>query len=287
MIGPFRGGRAITASGVPGQPDVFYFGAVAGGVWKTTNGGVTWNPIFDSQPIASIGALAVAPSDPNLIYVGTGEADLRSNNTFGNGVYKSTDAGQSWESIGLKDTQHIGRILVDPRDPNIVLVAALGHAYGPNEQRGVFRSSDGGQTWNKVLYKDERTGAIDLAFAADDSKVVYAALWSAQRPPWSTYPPIDGEGSGIYKSTDGGVTWTPVTGHGLPDGKWGRVGLATGKGKGINRVYALIDQKEEGGLFRSDDGGSTWERVGTDPRIRERSWYFSGITVDPTDPDIV
>jgi len=287
MIGPFRGGRALAAAGVPGQPDTFYFGAVGGGVWKSTNAGLTWTPIFDQQPIASIGALALAPSDPNVIYVGTGEADMRSDITFGDGVYKSTDAGRTWKNIGLRDTRQIGRILVDPRDPNIVLVAALGHAYGPNSERGVFRSTDGGQTWTKVLYKDDHTGAIDLAFAPDDSKIVYASLWSTQRPAWSVYPPETGEGSGIYKSSDGGLTWTQLSGHGLPAGTWGRVGLATGKSEGINRVYALIDEKENGGLFRSDDGGNTWERMGTDSRIRERSWYFSGITVDPANPDIV
>ena len=287
MIGPFRGGRALAAAGVPGQPETFYFGSVAGGVWKSTNAGLTWNPIFDQQPIASIGALAIAPSDPNVIYVGTGEADMRSNITFGDGVYKSTDAGRTWKNVGLRDSRQIGRLLVDPRDPNVVLVAALGHAYGPNRQRGVFRTTDGGQTWTKVLYKDDHTGAIDLVFASGDSRIVYAALWSTQRPPWSVYPPETGEGSGIYKSSDGGVTWTQLTGHGLPAGKWGRIGLATASARGISRVYALIDEKENGGLFRSDDGGASWQRVGSDSRIRERSWYFSGITLDPANPDIV
>ncbi|HZU44656.1 MAG TPA: hypothetical protein VE994_18405 [Terriglobales bacterium] len=287
MIGPFRGGRSLTAAGVPGQSDTYYFGAVGGGIWKTTNGGVTWNPIFDAQPIASIGALALAPSNPDIIYAGTGEADMRSDLTFGNGVYKSTDAGRTWTHVGLPDTRHIGRILIDPRNPDVVLVGALGHAYGPNPERGVFRSTDGGQTWTKVLYKDEHTGAIDLAFAPDDPQTVYAALWDAQRPPWSNYPPLEGTGSGIYKSTDGGVTWMQLTGHGLPGGTWGRVGLATGNGKGINRVYALIDQKDEGGLYRSDDAGNSWRRVGDDPRIRERSWYFTGVTVDPADPNVI
>ncbi|MGZ4831963.1 MAG: WD40/YVTN/BNR-like repeat-containing protein, partial [Terriglobales bacterium] len=186
MIGPFRGGRALTATGVRGQRDVYYFGAVGGGVWKTSNSGQTWTPIFDSQPIASIGSLAVAPSDGNILYVGTGEASIRSDISFGNGVYKSTDAGKTWTHVGLEDTRHIGRVLIDPKDANVVFVAALGHAYGPNQERGVFRTTDGGRTWQKVLYKDPNTGAIDLAFDPDNSKIVYATLWNAHRPPWST-----------------------------------------------------------------------------------------------------
>src|SRR5690242_6544555 len=183
MIGPFRGGRSIAVSGIEGQPNTYYFGAVGGGVWKTTNGGETWKPIFDSQPIASIGALAIAPSDPNIIYVGSGEADFRSDLTYGNGVYKSTDGGNTWSNIGLRDTQHIGRIIVDPRNPNTVLLAALGHAYGPNPERGVFRSTDGGSTWQKVLFKDANTGAIDVQFDPDNSHTVFAALLSDRRPP--------------------------------------------------------------------------------------------------------
>ncbi len=176
MIGPFRGGRAVAVSGVIGQPNVFYFGSVCGGVWKTTNAGRTWAPIFDSQPVASIGAVAVAPSDPNVIYVGSGEADFRSDICSGNGAYKSTDAGRTWTRIGLDDTRHIGRVLVDPHDPRVVFVAALGHAYGPNAERGVFRSKDGGESWQKVLFKDENTGAIDIAFDPRDSRIIYAAL---------------------------------------------------------------------------------------------------------------
>lgn len=286
MIGPFRGGRALTASGVPGQPDTWYFGAVGGGVWKTIDGGNTWSPIFDGQPIASIGAICVAPSDANTIYVGTGEADMRSDISFGNGIYKSIDAGLTWKYLGLKDTQQIGRILVDPHNPNIVLAAALGHGYGPNNERGVFRSDDGGETWRKVLFTNDHTGAIDLAADPGDFRIVYAALWNAHRTPWSQYQPDGGPGSGIYKSTDGGSTWTQITGNGLPGGDWGRVGIAVARGKGINRVYALIDAKK-GGLFRSDDGGTNWELVGTDPRITERAWYFSGVTVDPENPDVV
>jgi len=286
MIGPFRGGRTLTAVGVPGEPNTYYFGAVAGGIWKTTNGGNTWSPIFDQQPIASIGALALAPSNPNVIYVGTGEADMRSDISFGNGVYKSVDTGRSWTHLGLADTRHIGRILVDPRNSEVVLVAALGHAYGPNAERGVFRSADGGRSWQRVLYKDENTGAIDLAADPDAPNIIYAALWNARRTPWSQYPPVSGPGSALYRSSDGGLTWAPVRDHGLPAGEWGRIGIAFGKGKGLKRIYLLIDAAE-GGVFRSDDGGNHWERVGTDQRIRERAWYFSGITVDPQDPDVV
>src|SRR5579859_1910396 len=225
MIGPFRGGRTVAVSGVEGQPSVYYFGAVGGGICKTTNSGLTWEPIFDSQPISSIGALAVAPSDPNIIYAGTGEPDFRSNLTYGNGVYKSNDGGKTWANIGLRDSRHIGRIVIDTKDPNVVLVAALGHAYGPNSERGVFRSTDGGGTWQKVLFKDENTGAIDIAIDPGNPQTIYASLWSARRPPWSTYPPMSGSGA-IYRSDDSGATWTHIIGGGLPEGDWGRVGLA-------------------------------------------------------------
>jgi len=300
MIGPFRGGRSLTAAGIRppqqaktvpvgdpgrGQRDVYYFGAVGGGVWKTTNGGRTWQPIFDAQPIASIGSLAVAPSDANIIYVGTGEASIRSDISFGNGMYKSTDAGQTWLHIGLEDTRHIGRVLIDPKHPNIVFVAALGHAYGPNQERGVFRSTDGGRTWQKVLFKDENTGAIDLAFDPDNSRIIYATLWNAHRPAWSTYAPIQGVGSGLYKSTDGGTTWAQIAGNGLPAADWGRAGIATSR----DVVYLLVDvlTGNEGGLYRSDDRGATWRRVSNDRRIFGRQWYFGEVTADPMNPDAV
>jgi photosystem II stability/assembly factor-like uncharacterized protein len=285
MIGPFRGGRALTAAGVRGQRDVYYFGAVGGGVWKTTNGGHTWFPIFDGQPIASIGSLAVAPSDANVLYLGTGEASIRSVISFGNGVYKSTDAGKTWTHIGLEDTRHIGRVLIDPKDPNIVFVAALGHAYGPNAERGVFRTTDGGRSWQKVLYKNENTGAIDLAFDPENSKIVYATLWNAHRPPWSSYPPIQGPGGGLYKSSDGGSAWTEIKGNGLPAADWGRAGVATSG----NVVYLLVDvlKGNEGGLYRSDDRGVSWRRVSNDKRTYGRQWYFGEITVDQKNPDIV
>jgi photosystem II stability/assembly factor-like uncharacterized protein len=284
LVGPFRGGRAITATGVPGHPDRFYFGSVGGGVWRSDNAGRTWEPIFDSQPVASIGAVTVAPSDPNVIYVGSGEADMRSDISYGNGVYKSVDGGTTWTRIGLTDTRQIGRILVDPHDPSLVFVAALGHAYGPNRERGVFRSKDGGKTWTDVLFKDENTGAVDLAFDPSDSKTILAALWQTRRPPWNVYPPSNGPGSGLYRSVDGGDTWTHVT-EGLPVAKLGRIRLAFAPSE-PRRVYALVDA-EEGGLYVSEDGGLGWKRASSDPRIWERGWYFGGVTVDPKDANTV
>ena len=284
MIGPHRGGRTIAVSGVEGQPNVYYFGGVGGGVWKTTNGGITWEPIFDSQPISSIGAISVAASNPSIIYVGTGEADFRSNLTYGNGVYKSTDGGSTWKNIGLTASQHISRIAIDPHNPDVVFVAAMGSAYGPSAERGVFRSTDGGSTWQKVLFKDENTGAIDITLDPDNPKTVWAALVHDQRPPWSAYPPVTTNGA-IFKSTDDGAEWKPVTEGGLPEGDWGRVGLAVARGTHGQRVYALIDTKE-GGVFKSDDGGQTWARTGKDPRLG-RLWYFGEIYVDPKNPDTV
>jgi photosystem II stability/assembly factor-like uncharacterized protein len=286
-IGPFRGGRALAATGVPGEPETFYFGAVGGGVWKTTDAGRVWKPIFDAAPIASVGALAVAPSNPSVLYVGTGEADMRSDISFGGGVYKSTDAGQTWRNVGLRETRHIGRILIDAHNPEIVLVAALGRAYGPNPERGVFRSTDGGLSWHKVLYKDENTGAIDLAFDPDDSQTVFATLWRTRRPPWSTYAPLGGPGSGLYKSTDEGSTWTQISGYGLPTGELGRIGVAVAAGTHGQRVYAVVDARQNGGLYRSDDGGANWKLVSTDRRIHQRGWYFGTVTADPLDPNTV
>src|SRR5262249_26652320 len=239
LVGPFRGGRAIAATGVPGEPERFYFGSVGGGVWKSDNAGRTWDPIFDDQPVASIGAIAVAPSSPDVLYVGSGEADMRSDISSGNGMYKSTDGGRTWARIGLVDSQQIGRILVDPKDPNLVFVAALGHAYGPNAERGVFRSRDGGKTWQRVLFKDENTGAIDLAIDPKNPKTILAAMWQTRRPPWNVYPPSNGPGSGLYRSDDGGETWRPIEGGGLPSEKLGRIGIAFAPSDS-RRVYAIV-----------------------------------------------
>src|SRR5215471_3842804 len=285
MIGPFRGGRIAAVSGVIGDATTFYFGSVGGGVWKTTNAGTTWVPIFDSQPIASIGAIAVAPSNPNVIYVGTGEADIRSQNSFGDGVYKSTDAGKTWQNIGLRDTRHIAAIRVDPRNPDLVYVAALGHIYGPHPDRGVYRSRDGGRNWQKVLDRGTETGAADLAMDPSNPQVLYATVWNARRSVWSQYAPLEGPGSGLLKTTDGGDHWTRVSGQGLPEAAWGRSGLAVAAGR--KRVYLLVDAGQQSGLYRSEDAAQTWTRVSSDARLTSRKWYFSGITVDPKNPDLV
>ncbi|HEV2287991.1 MAG TPA: hypothetical protein VGR81_03465 [Candidatus Acidoferrales bacterium] len=284
LIGPFRGGRAVAVTGVPGKPDVFYFGAVGGGVWKSSNAGLVWNPIFDSEHIASIGAIAVAPSDTNVIYVGSGEPDMRSDISYGNGMYKSTDGGKTWTHIGLEDTRQIGDIVVDPHDANLVYVAAMGHSYGPNGDRGVFRSTDGGATWKKILFKDENTGAIDLSLDPESPKTIYAALWQTRRPPWNVYPPSNGPGSGLYKSTDGGDNWTQLT-NGLPTDGLGRIGVAVAPSDS-NRVYAIVDAKD-GGLYRSDDAGQTWKLADNEPRIWGRGWYFGGVTVDPKNENVL
>ncbi len=285
LIGPFRGGRVLAVTGVPGQPNLFYFGAVGGGVWKTANAGRTWEPVFDGDPMASIGAIAVAPSNPDVIYVGTGEADMRSDISYGNGMYKSADAGRTWTHIGLEETRQIGRILVDPRNPDTVFVAALGHAYGPNPERGVYRSRDGGKTWQKVLFKDNDTGAIDLASDPRNPQTIYAALWQTRRPPWNVYPPSNGPGSGLYKSADGGDTWEKWAGRGLPSEGLGRIGIGVAPSD-PKRLYLIVDAKE-GGLYRSDDAGQNWRRVDSEARIWGRGWYFCEVVVDPKDPDTV
>ncbi len=284
-IGPPRGGRVLPVTGVRGEPELYYFGSVGGGVWKTTDAGRTWNPIFDSQPVASIGAIAVAPSNPNVIYVGSGEADMRSSISTGNGMYKSTDGGKNWTRIGLTDSRQIARILVDSSDPDRVWVAALGHAYGPNAERGVFRSGDGGKTWQRILFKDENTGAIDLAFEPGNQQTIWAALWQTRRPPWSIYPPSNGPGTGLYRSTDAGGHWEQISGNGLPTEGLGRIGIAFAPSH-PQRIFLIVDAKD-GGLYRSDDSGHNWKRVSNDRRIWERGWYFGGVTVDPKDPDTV
>jgi len=310
MLGPFRGGRCDAVSGVPGRPDEFYFGHVNGGVWKTIDAGRTWFPIFDDQPVASIGALAVAPSAPDVIYVGSGESTLRDSVGFGDGVYKSTDAGRTWTHLGLAETQHIGKIAVDPKNPDVVFVAAIGHLYAANPDRGLFRSRDGGRTWQKVLYMDENVGAVEVVIDPTDARVVYAGLWNTRRPPWFTYAPTNGPGGGIYKSTDGGSTWNQLT-AGLPPTGIGRTGIAVAPSN-PRRVYAVVDclvpdpnappppppapqapgrpsppPPGQGGVFRSDDAGATWRRVGSDQALWGRGWYFEKIAVDPKDADIV
>jgi photosystem II stability/assembly factor-like uncharacterized protein len=285
LVGPFRGGRVVAASGVVGQDNVYYFGAVAGGVWKTTDGGMNWKPIFDKVKEASpsIGALAVASSDPNVIYVGTGEACIRGNIVGGNGVFKSIDAGATWKFVGLADTHSIGRLIINPQNPDIAFVAALGHPYAENQERGVFRTRDGGKTWEKVLYKDSKTGAIDITFDPTNANILYAAMWQAKRTPWSM--DSGGPGSGLYKSIDGGTTWKEIKGHGLPETVIGRIGVSV-SGANPNRVYAVVEA-DKGGIFKSDDAGETWRLMTDDHNYRQRAWYYSHIFADPKATDTV
>ena len=287
LVGPFRGGRAVAVTGAPDRQLVFYFGAVDGGVWKTTNAGQSWTNITDGRSsIASVGAIAVAPSDPNVIYVGAGEADFREDLTGGDGMWRSTDGGATWTHLGLDDTRHIAAVRVDPRDPNTVYVAAMGHAFGPNVMRGVYRSRDGGATWQRVLFLDDSTGAIDLALDPSNPRILYAAMWKFQRFPWGFSA---GAGhSGLWKSSDGGDSWTELThDKGLPAGPVGRIGIAVSPAN-PRRLFASVEAPDStGGIFRSDDAGLTWSRVNADQKFMVRPWYFSGVTADPKDDNTV
>lgn len=312
-----RGGRAVGVAGHASQPDTFYFGSVGGGVWKTENSGRTWFPVSDRGiPIGSIGAIAVTPSDANTIYVGTGESDIRSQNSYGTGMFKSVDAGKTWTHIGLENTRQIGRVVVDPANANRVYVAALGHIYAPNADRGVYRSIDGGKTWKKILFDSARpneVGAVDIAIDPKSPRVLYASLWSTRRPPWSVYAPSNMPGSGLFKSVDGGDTWKRLTG-GLPtDDFVGRIGIAVSPSN-PKRLWAVVDNtgaaiakplgggsgaagsgrqpranppaaKTGGGVYLSDDAGATWRLANDENRLWGRGWYFGGVAVDPTNPD--
>jgi photosystem II stability/assembly factor-like uncharacterized protein len=273
------------AAGIPGNGTTFFTGSVDGGVWKTENAGVTWVPLTDKTPIASIGALAVAPSNAEVLYVGTGESDIRSDLASGDGVYKSVDGGKTWSHLGLAETRQISRIVVDPQNADVVYVGALGHAYGANPERGVYKSTDGGKTWSHALDLGPDIGVSDLAIAAGNPQVLFAGTWQAHRPPWSTYAPISGGHGGIFRSTDAGATWTQLKGNGLPDGEWGRVGV-TVSGDG-QRVYALIGAGKKSGLYRSDDGGANWTFANSDSRLTSRDWYFNQPTIDPNNADTV
>jgi len=309
-VGPMRGGRTYAVSGNVSQPDTYYMGSVGGGVWKTENSGRTWYPIADDPvtgiPIGSIGAIAVAPSDPNIVYVGTGEPDIRSQHSYGIGLFKSTDAGKTWHSIGLSETRQIGKIVVDPADPNRVYVAALGHVYKANPERGVYRSTDGGAHWKKVLAsaKDPNdVGAVDLALDPQNPRTIYASIWGTRRPPWSVYAPSNLPGGGLYKSIDGGDSWHQL-GGGLPtDDFVGKIGIAVAPSNS-NRLYAVVDDlgaaiarrgssaaqaasapKPSGGIYISDDAGESWRLVNNEQRLWGRGWYFGQFTVDPMNPD--
>ncbi len=281
LIGPFRGGRATAVTGIPDQPYVYYFGCCGGGVWKTVDGGLSWKPVSDgSFRTGSVGAVAVSGWDPNVVYVGMGEAPVRGNVSHGDGVYKSTDAGQTWKHMGLKNTSQISRIRIHPRNPDLVYVAALGHVYGPNKERGVFRSNDGGKTWEKILFEDDKTGAIDLILDPSNPRIIYAALWEFFRTPYSLSS--GGPGSGLYKSKDGGDTWEEISKNsGLPREILGKIGVSVSPVK-PDRIWAIIEAKD-GGVFRSDDGGESWRKVNDDRFLRQRAWYYSRIYADTKD----
>jgi len=284
LIGPFRGGRSLTAAGIPGDPTTYYFGATGGGVWKSTDGAMTWSSVFDKEGTSAIGSIAVANSNHNVIYVGTGEACIRGNISHGDGVYRSLDAGKTWRNVGLKDSRAIGKVIVNPTNPDIVFVAALGHPFGANTERGIFRTTDGGKTWEKVLYKDENTGGIDVAFDPHNPNILFAALWQARRTSWSMES--GGPGSGIYRSNDGGTTWKHMEEHGLPKGPYGKIGVAVAANS--DRVYALIEaHNPDGGLYRSDDGGESWQLVNPDHSLWQRPWYYMHVIADPRDENVL
>jgi photosystem II stability/assembly factor-like uncharacterized protein len=286
-VGPSIGGRVVTVDGVPSQPDLFYAGTVGGGVWTSANDGISWQNITDGKlpgDSASIGALAVAPSNPRIIYIGTGEDDIRNDMIPGDGIYKSTDAGKTWTPAGLSDTHTIAKLVVDPRDPQVVYAASMGHVFVPGPHRGIFKTTDGGKTWKKILFVDNKTGAIDLVMDPQDHNILYATMWQAQRMPWGLND--GGPGSGLYKSTDGGAHWTNISRHpGLPQGNLGRIGVSV-VASHPNVVYTIV-QAKGGGVFRSDDAGASWKRVNSEWKLRQRGFYYTAIYADPKDPNTI
>ncbi|HEV2063900.1 MAG TPA: glycosyl hydrolase [Thermoanaerobaculia bacterium] len=280
--GPHRGGRVTAVAGVRGQPLVYYQGATGGGVWKTTDAGASWTPVSDKDfKTGSVGAIGVAESDPNVVYAGMGESPIRGNVSHGDGVYKSTDAGKTWTNVGLKNTYQISRVRVYPKNPDLVYVAAQGHVWGSNPERGIFRSKDGGKTWDKVLFVSEKTGATDLVMDATNPRVLYAGFWQVYRKPWTLES--GGTESGIYKTSDGGDTWKKLAG-GLPEGIVGNIGVAVSPAR-PDRVWAIVESKEKGGVYRSDDAGEKWTRTNTENKLRQRAWYYTRIYADPKNPD--
>ena len=277
-IGPNRGGRSIAAVGSASRPLEYYFGATGGGLWKTTDGGVSWRPVTDGQiRSSSVGAVAVAESNPDVVYIGMGETELRGNIMQGDGVYKSADGGKTWTHLGLAETQAIAKIRVDPRNADAVYVAAFGHPYGRNAERGVFKSTDGGKSWRKVLYRDDKTAAVDISLDPNNPTVIYAALWEAYRTPWSMSS--GGPGSGLFKSTDAGETWTEITRNpGLPRGVVGKIGVSVSP-VDANRVYAIVEAAD-GGVYRSDDAGATWKLVNDERKLRQRAFYYTHVIAD-------
>ncbi|MDZ4729255.1 MAG: hypothetical protein SH820_04860 [Xanthomonadales bacterium] len=283
LVGPMRAGRATRVSGVTNDPNTYYFAAAAGGIWKTTDAGINWRPIFDDQPVAAIGDFALAPSDQRIIYVGTGDSKPRGNVSHGNGVYRSDDSGQTWRHLGLEATRHIGRVAIHPENPDIVFVSAVGSMFGDNEERGLYRTADGGVSWQQVLFVDSATGAYDITFSPDNPELLYASMWQLRRKPYDLTS--GGPGSGIYRSTDGGKNWTLLSGRGLPEGVLGKIGIAVTLAN-PELVYALIEA-EEGGLFRSQDRGESWQMVNPARSLWQRAWFFMDIVADPVEPDTV
>ncbi|HTX55727.1 MAG TPA: hypothetical protein VMD47_01350 [Candidatus Acidoferrales bacterium] len=281
-IGPYIGGRVVAVAGVPSEPNLFYFGGVEGGVWRSTDYGIHWQNITDGKipgTATSIGAIAVAPSNPKIIYFGTGESDIRGDFDTGVGIFKSTDAGQTWHYAGLTDTHQISSLVIDPRDPNVVYATSMGHVFAPNSERGVFKTTDGGKTWKKILYIDDNTGANNIVMDPRNSSVLYATMWQAYRKPWIMVS--GGPGSGLYKTTDAGAHWTKISNNpGFAKGVLGKMGVAVAPSS-PNVVYCMV-QAKEGGVFRSDDGGATWTRVNAQWMLRQRAFYYMAITVDPT-----
>ena len=284
-IGPFRGGRSSAVTGVPGSPDLFYFGAAGGGVWKTEDGGETYKNISDGYFGGSIGSVAVAPSDPNVIYVGGGEVTVRGNVSSGYGIWKSVDAGKTWSFSGLPNSRHVPRIVIDPKNPDIVYTAVLGNIYKPNNDRGVYKSTDGGKRWTKTLFSDVQAGAVELVMDPNNSRVLYAATWRIQRTPYSLSS--GGKGSALWKSTDSGMTWEPISQNdGFADGTLGIIGVTVSP-VNSQRVWAIVENKEKGGVYRSDDGGTNWEHINESRALRQRAWYYTKIYADTQDEDIV